>query len=195
MIGYESELLSAMYANDSISSPDTGILHAKENLLGGTTLADGNGNVFLETMPNAAGGETVMFANGETGTLSENIHGGTTLDMPGVENDIVGRPSIFNGENFSQGGEHIGSIEPGFMENSIDFTGTSGGVDITASPDIFGETQFEVSSSFMDHSSSWQVYDLNQHFSDIDTISSHVSAADLGTVTDGIDALNFLDWF
>ncbi|WP_061808741.1 hypothetical protein [Rossellomorea vietnamensis] len=195
MIGYESGLLGAIYANDTFSGLGNGTLHAKENLLGGTTLTDGNGNVFLETMPNVTGGETVTFTNGETGTLSENIYGGTTLDMPGIENDIVGRPSIFNGENFSQGGEHIGSIEPGFMENSIDFTGTSGGVDITASPDILGGTQFDVSSSFMDHSSSWQAYDLNQHFSDIDTISSHFSAADLGSVTDGIDALNFLDLF
>ncbi|XXM71358.1 hypothetical protein ACQ0QQ_16870 [Lysinibacillus sphaericus] len=187
---YESGLLSAFFANDSLVTSGSEVFHSKDNLLGGTTLT----GVF-ETMPNATGGETVMFTNGETGTVSENIYGGTTLDMQGIENDIVGRPSIFGGENFYQGGEHIGSVEPGFMENSFNFTGSTGDTVFTAAPDIFGDTQFEFSTPLVDHSSSWQAYDLNNHFSDIDTISSQFSAADLGSVTDGMDALNFMDLF
>ncbi|MGE6753626.1 hypothetical protein ACQKFO_09260 [Rossellomorea sp. NPDC071047] len=167
----------------------------KENLLRGTTLSDGNGNVVFETIPNAAGGETVSFSNGETGHVSENIYGGTTLDMQGIDNDIVGRPSIFGGENYYQGGEHIGSIEPNFMGDGFDFTGSSGGTVFTTSSDIFGGTQIDFSSPIVDYGAGWQAYDLNNHFSDIDTISSQVSAADLGSVTDGMDALNFMDLF
>jgi hypothetical protein len=192
---YESGLLNALYATDSIITSGMETFHSKENLLGGTTLSDGNGNVVFETMPNAAGGETVNFSNGETGHVSENIYGGTTLDMQGIENDIIGRPNIFGGENYYQGGEHIGAIEPNFMGNGFDFTGSSGETVFTTSSDISGGTQFEFSSPLVDHSSSWQAYDLNNHFSDIDTISSQVSAADLGSVTDGMDALNFMDLF
>ncbi|MEN8698438.1 hypothetical protein [Bacillus infantis] len=191
---YESGLLNAFYANDSIFSPVSS-LHLKENLLGGTSLSDGNGNIIFETTPSAAGGETVMFANGETGHLTENIYGSTTLDMQGIENDIVGHPSIFGGESFYQGGEYVGSIEPNFMGNGFNATGSTGETLFTTSPDITGGTSLDFTSPLLDHGSSWHAADLQNSFSEIETISSQVSVADLGSASDAVDGLDFLDFF
>ena len=192
---YESGLLNSLYANDAVITPQLEHLHAKENLLGGTSVSDGAGNTLFETMPSAAGGETVMFGNGETGHLTDNIYGGTTLDMPGIEDDIVGRPSIFGEEHFYQSGEHIGSAGPDFMGEGTVFTGSAGDTLFTSSPDLFGGTQISFSSPLIDHSSSWQNFDLTSRFSEIDTVSSQVSMADFGSAADAADTLDFLDFF
>jgi hypothetical protein len=192
---YSSPLLNLLYENDPILSPVHEVLHFKRNLLGGTSLADMNGNTIFETMPNVVGGETVMFDGGETAQLTENIYGGTTLDFTGTTNDIVGMPSIFGGESFHQGGEFIGSIEPSFMGNGFDFTSSTGDTLFSTSPDIFGGTEVTFSSPIIDSSSVWDTFDLHNSFSHIDTISSHLSVADIGTATDVFDGLDFLDLF
>lgn len=176
-------------------SPVTEILHFKKNLLGGSTLTDGNGNVILETVSSAAGGETVIFENGETAHLTENIYGSATLDFTGVSNDIVGTASIFGAETFHQGGEYIGTMEPNFMGNGVEFTGSTSETLFTTSPDLFGGTQISFTSPFIDSNTSLEVFDIHNTFSDIDTISSQVSMLDLGSATDAIDGLDLLGLF
>lgn len=192
---YESGLLNSLYANDAVITPQLEQLHAKENLLGGTSVTDGSGHMLFETMPSAAGGETILFENGETGHLTENIYGGTTLDMPGIDGDIVGRPSIFGEEHFYQGGEHIGSSAPDLLGEGTVFTGSAGDTLFASSPDLFGGMQINFSAPILDQSSSWQRFDLSSQFSEIDTVSSQVSMADLGSAADTADALDFLDFF
>lgn len=195
MDDFNSGLLSTLFANDSILSPIPEVLNFKQNLLGGSTLTDGNGTKIFETMPSAAGGETIMFDGGETAHLTENIYGGTTIDFTGTTNDVVGFPSIFGGESFNQGGDFIGSIEPNFMGNGFDFTSSTGETMFSTSPDIFGGTQVTFNSPIFDSSSASQIFDLQNSFSGIETISSQISVADLGTATDAIDGLDFLDFF
>jgi hypothetical protein len=190
---YKSGYLNILYGQDSINFPVQEALHFKENLLGGISLADGNGNTLFETMPSAAGGETIMFDNGETAHLSENILGGTTVDFTGVSNDIVGIPSIFGGELLYQGGEYIGSIEPNFMGNGVDFTSSTGQTMFSTSPDIFGGTEVSFSSPLLESSSGLQTFDLQNSFSEIEAVSSQISVADLGAATDAVDGLDFLD--
>lgn len=194
-MAYNSGILSLIFANDSINTIPSETLHLKENFLGGISISDVNGNVFAETFSSAAGGQTVEFENGEIGHLTDNIYGGTTLDMPGIENDMVGMPSLFGQENFYRGGELVGSIEPNFMGNGFEASGSFGETLFTTSPGLFGSTQMNFSSQFMDHSSSGQSFDLNNHFNEIDTISSQISAADLGSATDVFDGLDFMDIF
>ncbi|MGF2614537.1 hypothetical protein FZC84_21530 [Rossellomorea vietnamensis] len=191
---YESGLLSSIFAEDSILPEGTTTLHFKENLLGGTSLVDGSGDTILRTMPSAAGGETVYFGNGDTGHLTETLTGGFKIDMPGLENDIIGRPSIFDEVNLYQGGEHIGTIEPDFMGNGIDITMNAGASQFTAFPGVTGGVQTDFTSPMLDQSSGWQDFNLQNNFSEIETISSHVSAADLGSASDAVDGVDFLDF-
>lgn len=195
MVDYSSSLLNSLFEKDSLISPVGEVLHFKENLLGGMSLSNSNGTTILETMPNAAGGETVMFDSGETAHLTENIYGSTSLDFIGTTNDIVGRPSIFGQENFFQGGELIGSMKPNFMGDGYQFTDASGETVLSTSPDIFGGTQVAYNPPMIDSNSFGQTFDVHQSFSDVDTISSQISAVDLGSATDMIDGLDFLDLF
>jgi hypothetical protein len=193
MSEYNSGFLNTLFEQDPIISPGPETFYIKENLLGGISLEAGNGNTLFETMPNAAGGETLMFDNGETAHVSENIYGGTTVDFAGVSNDIVGMPSIFGGESLYQDGEYVGSIEPNFMGDGVDFTSSTGQTMFSTSPDILGGTEVSFTSPLLESTSSLQTFDLQNSFSEIEAVSSQISVADLGTATDAVDGLDFLD--
>lgn len=188
---YESALLNALYAKDTIESVSGEMLHVKENLLGGISGTTTNGGVIFETMPNAMGGETVMFSNGETGHLSENISGGLTLDMQGIENDVVSNPGIFGSESVHQGGEFVGVMQPNLMGSGFTLSGNEGSM--SASPDILGGANLQFTPPLVTPDSYSQGLDLHDQFSVIDsTISTSLSAGDLASVSDGLDLLDLL---
>lgn len=195
MDSYTSALLSALYANDQLVSSAPEILQFKENFMGGNTLVDGTGTVILETRPSAEGGETVEFSTGETAHLAENIHGSATLDFTGTTNDIVGTASIFGAESFSQGGSYIGTVAPDFTGNGLVFSNSSSETIASASPDFLGNTQIAFSSPLFETSTSTETLELQNSFAEIETLSSGVSAADLGSATDALDGMDFLGLF
>lgn len=188
---YTSALLTSMFENDPLLEKT---LLIKKSLFNEVTLVDGSGNVVVHIVPSVAGGATVSYDNGDTGHLYENVYGSTTLDMPGIEHDIVGRPSIFETENFSQGGDVIGTVSPNFTGDGIHGIGSAGN-SFTTSPDFFGSTQVTFSPSLTDTYTFSQPIDLQNSFSEVDAISSQFSAADLGSATDMVDGLDVLDLF
>lgn len=189
-----SALFNFLFEDDHLCTPMCEVLHKKENLMGGISLTNGNGNTIVETMPSAAGGETVMYGNDETAHLTENMYGSTTLDFTGTTEDIVGRQGIFGEENFYQNGELIGTMKPNFTGDGVDFTSTTGH-SFSTSPDIFGDTQVAFSNPVIDSSSPMSSFDLQNSFSEVEAISSQVSVAELGSATDAVDGLDFLGMF
>ncbi|WP_147433983.1 hypothetical protein [Planomicrobium sp. Y74] len=195
MSSYVSPLMTSLYANDQLISPSSRFLHFKENFMGGSTITDGTGSVLLETRPHAGGGETVEFSDGETAHLTENIYGSSTLDFTGMENDIVGTASIFGTESYSQGGTFIGSTSPNSFGEGVVFTNSTSDTVVTASPDFLGGTQIAFTSPIIDVSSNAAAFDIQNSFSEIETLASGTSAADLGSATDAIDGFDFLGLF
>ncbi|QHS23282.1 hypothetical protein GWK91_10120 [Virgibacillus sp. MSP4-1] len=189
---YHSDLLNSLFENDERVNANMEVLNVKENLLGGSSIVDRNGNPVLETMPNAAGGETVMFENGETANLTDNIYNGSTLDFTGVSNDITTRPAIFGEEQVYQGSDHIGTLEPNLMGDGYDFTSTANDTLFSTSTNSFGDTQISFDSSFFEAAPGSSAMDLHHSFSEIDTVSSQFSAADLGSATDAVDGIDVL---
>lgn len=189
-MAYNSEFMNSLFQNDPLSSPISETFYVKENLLGGSSVVDLAGNPILDTMPNAAGGETVNFANGETGHLKENIEGDTTLDMPGIENDIHSRPGIFDQEYFYQNGESIGTMQPNFMGDGVDFVAPAGGTVFSTSNSPIADAQIQVDSSLLHTEGA----NLQNSFSDIEAISNQFSGADLASASDSMDALDVLEF-
>ena len=190
-----SALISAFYAEDPLVSPGQDELHVKENLLEGVTGVDGRGGAVFETMPHAGGGETIMFENGETAHVTENVQGGINIDMPGIGNDIASRPSLFGEESFYQGGEYIGTLGSDFTGNGTEFTAASGETLFSASPGVAGGMDVDFSSPLFPSGPDGQTFDLQNSFSEIETVSSHFATADLGTATDVMDGADFLGFF
>ncbi|SDI64714.1 hypothetical protein SAMN04487975_12417 [Planococcus glaciei] len=195
MDSFNSTLLSAIYANDKLIPPMAGVLKFKKNLLGGSTLTDENGTTILETTPSAAGGETVMFTNGETAHLSENVYGSATLDFTGTTPDIVGTASIFGAESFEKGGVFIGTTIPNFAGDGVVFSNSASESLLTSSPDFFGNTLVAFSSPFIEQNFPMSSLDLQNSFVDIEAILSQFSLADLSSTIDAVDGLDFLGLF
>lgn len=188
---YTSAMLTAMFQNDSLLEKT---LFVKKSLFNEMTLVDGSGNVMVHIVPSVVGGATVSYANGDTGHLYENVYGSTTLDMPGIERDLVGRPSIFGTDTFSQGGDVVATVSPNFTGDGLQGVSSLGN-SFSTSPDLFGNTQVSFSPSIVDSSAYAQPFDLQNSFSEIDAISSQFSAADLGSATEVVDGLDVLDLF
>ncbi|MGP4040719.1 hypothetical protein ACTWP4_12620 [Gracilibacillus sp. D59] len=194
-MNYGSDFMNDLFQNDTSIAPMSETYYVKENFFGGSSFVDINGNPILETMPNAAGGETFHFANGETAHVRENVEGGTTFDFTGIDNDITSRSSIFGQENYYQNGEHIGTLQPNFTGDGVDFVAPSGGTMFSTSENsVIGESQVHIDSSFVDSESYTSGFDLQNHFSEIEAVSSQISSADLGTAMDGSDALDVLEF-
>ncbi|RSL29758.1 hypothetical protein D7Z54_29440 [Salibacterium salarium] len=191
-MNYGSDMVNALFEKDALGSlPET--YQVKENLLGGSSVVDGNGHAIVETMPHAAGGETVTLADGDTAHATENVYGGTTMDFTGTQNDIVGRPSIGGEENYYQNGEHVATSEPNLWGDGVNFTAPADGTVFQSSTDTFGNQQVDMDSSLVNGEAGAPAADLENTFSGVDAASSDISAVDLGSATDVMDAADGAD--
>ncbi|MFP7492481.1 hypothetical protein SFC66_01750 [Terribacillus saccharophilus] len=183
-----SELINMLFAGDT-DIPALN-LHAKENFMNGISVSESSGNVLFETTPNAAGGEVVHFADGTTANLRETVEGGTILDLPGVENDIVTTQSIFGTESIEQGGQVIGTGTPDFS-GGMNYEDEFGNLLFSTSPDMFG-TNIEFSPLLDPSVGIDSVSNVDMSMSSLDALEQLDA---LNTVSDGLDALGFLGWF
>ncbi|WP_087974185.1 hypothetical protein [Oceanobacillus rekensis] len=191
---YNSDFYNSVFSNDDVFSPLPETLYVKENVLDGISITTGNGSTVMEAAPNVTGGMTVDFGNGETATIQENIYQGTSIDMPGIENDIIGRPTIFGGESFTQNAEYVGTLSPSLLGDGYQFTDSAGDTLFTTSTAFNGSTQLDINSFATTDlgTSTASSFDIADSFSGIDAISSQVSVADLGSATDAMDGLDVL---
>lgn len=194
MDNLHSGLIMALYAQDPLASPFES-LHMKEDFLGNITISDRSGDIILEASPGVMGEGTVHFANGDSGTLMESADGGLHLDMTGVTSDIKATPAIFGDANITQGGEFIGSISPNFMGDGFTGMDAVGNTFFSTSSGLFDSTSISFSSPIIDPTLASTPFDLQNSFSEIDALSSQVSVADLGSVTDVLDDADFLGLF
>ncbi|MDL4839242.1 hypothetical protein [Aquibacillus rhizosphaerae] len=194
-MNYGSDFMNALFEEDTPFAPMSETYYVKENLFQGSSVVDINGNTIMETMPHAGGGETAHFGYGETAHVRDNVEGGITVDFQGIENDITSRPSIFGQENYYQNGEHIGTMQPNFTGDGVDFVAPSGGTIFSSSNNsVIGDSQMTIDSSFVNSGNYGTDFDLQNHFSEIETVASQFSSADLGTAMDGTDALDVLEF-
>ncbi|KAB8139472.1 hypothetical protein F9U64_00105 [Gracilibacillus oryzae] len=192
---YQSDFINVLSEENPPISPLEGTLEIQENLFQGFKIVDMNGNVFANTVPSAAGGETIHFANGETAHVRENIEGGTTFDFVGLESDITTRPSIFDQESVYQNGEYIGTLKPNFMGDGINFTAPDGQNLFSVTNSSIGGEQIHFNSSLFDTTTASSNFDLANSFSEVEAVTSQFSMADLGGFAHGMDGIDMLGLF
>lgn len=186
---YNSTLLTLIYDQVKGEALPSKFM-VSDNLLGGYEL-HGVGLDILSAREGVFGEMIVDLGPGsiDTATITDNIAGGSTIHFSNPEMlDIVGTPSIFGGETFTQGGIEVANVDPSLLGDGISIATDSGDI-LASTTDVLGNTLFQVNSLVTSPSLVADLTSLSTATSAIDSFDVLDSAS---SILDGLDILDIL---